>query len=296
MRNIISPLRYPGGKARIASFLKDLIYLNGFENVELFELYAGGAGASLDLLKRDVVRRIVLNDLDFHIYAFWKSILEHTHIFIDMIQKVSLDMKKWKEQKYIYDNYQNFSLLEVGFSTFYLNRTNHSGVLNAGPIGGKNQTGKYKIDARFNKKGLIKRIEEIASMKERISLQNRESIDLLKTLFNEPQNNRLYFLDPPYFAQGKNLYYDFYSPENHEELKNLLENYREANWLLTYDNCPPINQLYQSFSRAYLPMTYTLQRKVKTKEIMIFSDNLHIPKNLRIGNKSSILMHAKSEV
>lgn len=286
MKKLLSPLRYPGGKSRVAQFLEDLIVLNNLENITLFEFYAGGAGASLDLLNRNIVDHIVLNDLDYHIYAFWKSVLNETENFISFIEKTEITIKNWEEQKHIYNNYKNFELLEVGFSTFFLNRTNRSGVLNAGPIGGKNQTGNYKMDVRFNKTGLIERILQIAELKKDISLFNVESINLLKKTFNETNSNHLYFLDPPYYKQGKNLYFNFYNPDDHLALSQLLEANRDANWFLTYDNCNEIKRLYHSFSQAYLPMTYTLQRKIKTKEIMIFSDNLIIPKNLRMGKKN----------
>ncbi len=285
----VSPLRYPGGKSRIATFVEDLINLNNLEDCTIYELYAGGAGASLSALFSGVCQNIVLNDLDYHIYAFWSSILNHTERFIRMIERTPVDIENWNVQKEIYTNFSDHELLEVGFSTFYLNRCNRSGILQAGPIGGKDQSGNYKIDVRFNKRELTRRIESIAQKRDRIEIRNDESIELLDEIFSTTNNSKFLFLDPPYYVQGENLYYNFYSDQNHVKLSNLLKENINANWILTYDNCYRIRELYSDFKTAFLPMTYTLQEKKKAKEVMIFSNNLQLPKSLRIGKNSKKL-------
>lgn len=285
----ISPLRYPGGKARISDFMEDLILLNNQENCVLYEMYAGGAGASLNLLFSDMVAEIVLNDLDYHIYAFWYSILNRTDEFVNMINSVKVDVKTWNEQKKIYLEPEGYDILEVGFSSFFLNRSNRSGVFNAGPIGGKEQNGNYKIDVRFNKSNLIKRIELIASKRDRITVTNRESIEFLAEILQMDRDKNFIFLDPPYYVQGENLYFNFYEDKNHEELSTLLNLNNDKNWFLTYDNCDRIKELYLSNKKAYLPMSYTLQSKVKAKEVMVFSDSLSIPKQLRMGKTNTLL-------
>jgi DNA adenine methylase len=195
----------------------------------------------------------------------------------------------WNVQKSIYESYNDYSILEVGFSSFFLNRSNRSGVFSAGPIGGKNQNGNYKIDVRFNKTDLIDRINLIAEKRDSIRLTNLESIQFLAEIFELENQNHFIFLDPPYYVQGENLYFNFYTDENHLALSNLLRQNHDKNWLLTYDNSERIKELYEGSNTAYLPMTYTLETKRKSKEIMIFSNNLYIPKNLRIGKRTSSL-------
>lgn len=289
MLRTISPLRYPGGKSKLSDFMEDLILLNNQEDSVLYEMYAGGAGASLNLLFSGMVSEIVLNDLDYHIYAFWYSILNRTEEFINMIESTSVDMNSWKIQKEIYLSVEDYDILEVGFSSFFLNRCNRSGVFNAGPIGGKNQTGNYKVDVRFNKTNLIERIETIVKKRDKITVTNRESIEFLEEIFNLENNNIFIFLDPPYYVQGENLYFNFYEDKNHLALSLLLKNYNHKNWFLTYDNSDRIKELYSNQKKSYLPMSYTLQAKKKSKEIMIFSDKLHTPKSLRLGKKSDPL-------
>ncbi|NRA50637.1 MAG: DNA adenine methylase [Phaeodactylibacter sp.] len=282
-----TPLRYPGGKARVAPFIEDILLLNNLEGCTLYELYAGGAGASINLLFSGMCERIVLNDLDYHIYAFWDSVLRDTEAFVRRVHDTPIDVATWRIQKHIYDNYKDFDLLDVAFSTFFLNRSNRSGILyKAGPIGGLEQNGNYKIDVRFNKDALIRRIERIAQKSKYIEIHNLESKTFLKNIFGDTKGDIFVFLDPPYYVQGENLYMSFYTDEDHVDLCRTLTEHRSANWLLTYDNCPRINELYTSFRRSYLPMSYTLQRKRSSKEVAIFSDELYLPQTLRMGKKS----------
>lgn len=282
-----SPLRYPGGKSRISFFIEDMILLNNLEDATFYEAYAGGAGLSLNILFSNLCKRIVLNDLDYHIYAFWYSILNRTDEFIAQIEEVDIDINNWELQKEVYLNYKKYDVLEVGFSAFFLNRCNRSGILNAGPIGGRNQDGNYSIDVRFNKLALIGRINRIAERKDQIEITNMESINFLSNILGNKVEDQFMFLDPPYYTQGANLYFNYYMHDDHKKLAELLKSNHDANWYLTYDNCESINALYNDCKRAYLPMTYTLQEKRKSKEVMIFSDNLYIPSQLRLGSNTS---------
>ena len=198
-----SPLRYPGGKSSLSCFLATLIKNNKIENCTYVEPYAGGAGAALTLLFLEKVDSIIINDLDKAIYSFWKAILNHTDKFVEKIQNVEISIEEWRRQKEIYRNKRS-TQLDLGFAAFYLNRTNRSGIIEGGPIGGVNQTGKWLIDARFNKADLIERIKNIASYKSRIKVSNKDGIELLKLLHTN--KNYFIYLDPPYYVKGSCLY------------------------------------------------------------------------------------------
>jgi DNA adenine methylase len=210
--NYISPLRYPGGKSKVSSFIEDMLLLNNLEGCNLYELYAGGAGASLNILFSGLCNKLILNDLDYHIYAFWQSILNHTEDFIRLIRDTDVNIENWDLQKDIYEKYYNHEILEVGFSTFFLNRCNRSGILyKAGPIGGRSQTGNYKIDVRFNKNDLINRVEQIANFNDKIEICNLESLEMIDSIFKNEKEKTFLFLDkdmfhPPYYIQGEHLY------------------------------------------------------------------------------------------
>jgi len=282
--NFSTPLRYPGGKSRITKFLEDIILLNNLEGCNFYELYAGGAGASINLLFTGLCNKIILNDLDYHIYSFWLTVINETDSLLKLIVDSKVDVENWKKQKHIYDNYRDYSNLDIAFSTFYLNRTNRSGILyKAGPIGGLEQLGNYKIDVRFNKVELIKRITKIAKFSSQIEIQNKESISFIKYILKR-KKKKFIFLDPPYYQQGENLYLNFYTDNDHMKLAELLQNNENSNWLLTYDNCDRIKELYAKSRKAYFPMTHTLQTKKRDKEIMMISNSLYLPKQLKIGS------------
>ena len=280
--DMASPLRYPGGKSRVTPFLTDILLLNNLEGSTFYELYAGGAGAALNLLYKGVVENIVINDYDIHIYSFWMSVIHQTDRLLKLIHDTPVNVDVWQKQRNIYENHELHTDLEVGFSTFYLNRCNRSGILyKAGPIGGKGQNGNYKIDVRFNKIELSERIIKIAKYGERIKATRFKTKSYLPEIFSTDEN-QFVFLDPPYYNQGENLYLNFYHHDDHEQLMRLLSNNHDKNFFLTYDNCDAINDIYSKFRRAELPMSYTLQSKRKSKEVMIFPNALRIPKSLRI--------------
>lgn len=287
-----SPLRYPGGKSSLSKFMRDLIEESELDKPSYFELYAGGAGAGLELLCENYFSEIILNDADYHIYAFWYSVLNFNDEFIELINNCKIDIPTWKQQKEIYLDPKNYSIFEVGFSTFYLNRCNRSGILHkAGPIGGMKQKGDYKIDVRFTRSTLVSRVEKIKKYKGKINIHCEETIDLLNNIFaGEELDNAIIYLDPPYYDQGENLYLSYYKHEDHQNLANILLANRDQNWFLTYDNKPEILEMYDGLRVAEYSTRYTLQDKKNAKEVLIFSDSLNIPDTFRIYQRESELI------
>ena len=197
--NYYSPLRYPGGKGKLSHYVQLLIEYNLLTDGHYVEPYAGGASVVLSLLFNEYVQKIHINDYDFRIYAFWDSVLNQTDELCEKIIETDITIKNWEKQKEIQQSPNNYNNLEIGFSTFFLNRTNRSGILKAGVIGGKNQTGDWKIDARFNKDDLIQRIKKISRYKNRISLYNLDAVDLTNRLDKELPDKTLFYFDPPYY-------------------------------------------------------------------------------------------------
>ncbi|MDR1250558.1 MAG: DNA adenine methylase [Treponema sp.] len=273
-----SPLRYPGGKAALAPVISSIIVDNGYSDTYYAEPFAGGAGAALDLLFSERVWKILLNDADFHLFAFWKSIIDKTEQFCERIKTVPLTIAQWKKQKNIFDAVHAYTLYEVGFATFYLNRTNHSGILDGMPIGGLEQTGKWKINARFNRSELIDRIKRIASYKGRIEIFNLEARLFLAHL-NSLTKTVFVYLDPPYYQQGPELYLNFYSTEDHKSLALYIQNELRHPWILTYDNVKEIENLYQKQNSITFDLSYSAGAHKKGRERLFFSSRLtSVPK------------------
>lgn len=239
------------------------------------------------MLFNDDVDQILLNDADYHIYAFWQSILNHSESFIQRLLDTEISIDEWNFQRRVYDDYSSYSLLDVGFSTFFLNRTNRGGILpKAGPTGGKTQSGSYKIDARFKKQNLIPRIEKIASNRDRITFFNLDAIDFINYIELEYNlEDTLLYLDPPYYEQGKHLYLNFYNDNDHQILSERLRLLRNSKWIVTYDNVKPIRDLYTLFKKCKFDINYSVQSTKKGNEVMFFSDSLSIPKEIIIENR-----------
>lgn len=274
-----SPLRYPGGKANLAGFLRGLIERNVGEGCTYFELFAGGAGAALDLLLGGHVERIVLNDADTHISYFWDAILHHTDDFLRMMRNTHVNMDSWHQQRAIYedgDNEGNRSPLEIGFATFFLNRTNRSGIITkAGPIGGTDQTGKYKMDCRFNKATLAHRIERIAEHAAVIEIHNEDTLTFIRQNIGRLCDvHSFMYLDPPYYKNGSSLYLNAYNHQDHENLRDLMNEIRNLKWMVSYDDVEEIRDLYADFVNRRHELSYFLQEKRKTNELFVFSDTL----------------------
>lgn len=272
-----SPLRYPGGKGKLADFMKLVFRENLLCDGHYVEPYAGGASVGLALLLNEYVAKIIINDLDRSIYAFWYSVVHRTDALCSLIEKAKLDMPTWQKQREVQRRKQSCALLELGFSTFYLNRTNRSGIIGGGVIGGLNQTGAWKIDARFNKAALIDRIRRISSYKNRIKVYNLDACDLLnKVSFSMPERT-LFYLDPPYYEKGKALYVNHYNVQDHAVVAKRVRGFKKHRWIVSYDYTPEITQLYDGLRQKRYSINYSAAKAGKGEEVMIFSDNLYIP-------------------
>ncbi len=271
----LSPLRYPGGKTRLASFLWKTIEKNFSKNekIILVEPYAGGAGASLKLLFSGKVDKIIINDLDKAIFSFWKIAVDDTDFLINKINKVNINIKEWKKQKEIYNNPLS-SIQDLAVATLFLNRTNRSGIIKGGPIGGIDQAGFWNIQARFTKNKIISRLEKIKKFRNKISVKNFDGINLLKQLEKNKYRTRYFiFLDPPYYQKGKFLYLNHYIDKDHKKLLKSLEK-SSLKWVMTYDDVSYIQNLYDKFKKNKFMINHSAFEARQGKEILIFSDNV----------------------
>lgn len=269
-----SPLRYPGGKWRFSAFFEKIVALNRLEGCDYFEPYAGGASLALSLLFANHVAEIHLNDLDPAVHAFWRIALTRNKELRDLIHSAEITPQEWARQKEIYKQGRAAGILNLGFALFFLNRTNHSGILNAGMIGGRRQQGKWKVDARFNKPELIRRIKRIGSYRHRIHLTQLDAIDFLGQM--KPLRKSLVYLDPPYYEAGARLYLNAYGPDDHAEVRNTVKELT-GSWVVSYDDVPAIRQLYRSVRSRRLSLQHTARSSKLGKEVLFFSPRLKIP-------------------
>jgi DNA adenine methylase len=273
-----SPLRYPGGKNKLSAFIANICIDNDI-NGHYVEPYSGGASVALFLLIEGYVQRITINDKDRSIYAFWHSVLNRTNELCELIENAELTIAEWKEQKGIQENKKTVDLLSLGFSTFYLNRTNRSGILNAGVMGGMEQNGNYLMNCRFNKTELIRRIRTIALHKKNIRLYRKDAIKLIDKIEQESVNeNTIFYFDPPYFLKASSLYMNHYEDKNHKIVSDRIKAIKTLKWIVSYDNVPEIKKLYSECSKKEFSFKHTAYKSRIGKEVLFFSNNVIQPK------------------
>jgi len=267
-----SPFRYPGGKGFLSEYLEVQIQKMGVDRPEYAEPYAGGAGAAIKLLSANKVKRIRINDADVRIFSAWSAMLEENERFIEAIDETCITIENWKKYAEIVKN-PNLakSHFELGFATFFLNRTNRSGIiLGAGPIGGYGQAGEWKLDARFNKTNLIKRVSWLGEKAHQITLSNLDGLTYLKRAGKAAYSKKtLFFVDPPYVGAGGRLYLNLMTEKKHRELGVFLEAGKVPYWVVTYDHCPLIEEVYSNSNQADLSVVYSLQNKRRQREMLI---------------------------
>jgi len=272
-----TPLRYPGGKARLGPWIAWLMRHNEISGGTYVEAYAGGAGAAMYLLLNRYVDKIIINDLDPSINKFWKACLYQSDDFIKLVKSTPVTLKEREKQLKILSNHQSESTLKLGFATFFLNRVNRSGILSGGVIGGLEQKGNYKIDARFNKSGLIQRIEKLARFKERITVHSEDALDFLDIVEKDLEPNSLIYLDPPYYNKASQLYRNFYKPEDHELVAKRINSIKTP-WIVTYDNCPEIRALYHENSSCEFSLTYSTNKDRPLATELLIYNRVDLPK------------------
>ena len=284
-----SPLRYPGGKTQLSKFVMNLLKINRLNNITYTEPFAGGFGAGLELLFNDEVSNVIINDYDIAIYSIWYAILNETRRLINDIKNIKIDIKEWENQEKIYNTLKEnreYSY-ELAFAAYFLNRTNRSGIITGGPIGGKTQNGKYKLDCRFNKDKLSNKIEKISEYKDKINLYNLEANDFIDRIILKYNPEEIFvFFDPPYYEQGKNLYTNFFEHHNHVNLKNKIDLLSEYFWILTYDNKEEILDIYKNYNKYVYSINYYAANIKKAKEILINSDRVTVSNYAKIKVQS----------
>lgn len=281
-----SPLRYPGGKTKLYSLVRRIISDNGLLGETYIEPFAGGAGLAIKLLLNNDVKRIVLNDFDPAIYAFWYCTLHEPQAMCEFVNSVDISMTEWEKQREIYRNQDQHSQLDVAKAVLFLNRTNVSGVITGGVIGGKEQTGKNGISARFNRTELVRKITEIASYSGKIDLYNLDASDFIQTVL--PHYYKVFInFDPPYVEKGGQLYKNSFTDGDHEALRDCIAKCRRK-WMVTYDVCELVAKLYGDFRGGKIEINYSAKDVRKAKEYIFFSSNLVIPQNVMIEENDEI--------
>lgn len=275
---LYTPLRYPGGKARFAPLITEVIAVNNLTGGHYLEPYAGGAGVALSLLIDGIVEHVHINDVDPAIAVFWRVATRNTNQLAAMVASEPITVDAWHHWRSLMLGHSSGSELERGFATLFMNRTNRSGILKGGVIGGKDQAGPYKINARFMRDELCSRIERIGTHADSIHVYEEDAHDLLSRCHQFLPAKSLVYLDPPYYVKGAGLYRNFYKHDDHVRLAKLLGSARfRRPWVVSYDNAEEIKEMYAYAQPHAYGLNYTAQRRYTGSEVMFFSKRIQAP-------------------
>lgn len=276
-----SPLRYPGGKTCLYPLVSGILRKNRLERRHYAEPFAGGSGLALALLYEGHVSDIHINDADASIWAFWHSVLHHPDEFVYRVQNTPITINEWRTQREVHLGMDTDDPLALGFSAFFLNRTNRSGIIKAaGVIGGLDQAGPYKLDCRFNRADLERRIRRVSKYRNRIHLTRRDALAFIQDTSANLPATTFFCIDPPYFSKGKGLYTSYYDPKDHEILAESILAMKNP-WIVTYDNVPAITRLYRDRRQYKFDITYSVETKRRGTELLIASKGLRLPAEIR---------------
>lgn len=273
-----SPLRYPGGKGRLSQYICDLMEANGLVGACYAEPYAGGAGVALALLYREYASHILLNDLNRSVHAFWQAAVGDGEELCRRIRACPLNMDEWRRQREI-QRADDPDPMDLAFSTLFMNRTNRSGVVKGGVIGGMDQSGTWKLDARFKRDDLIQRIEKIGAYASRITVTGLDALEFLKDRLPAPETPTLVYLDPPYFRKAQKLYDNHYRPADHAVLAEAVGAIQHR-WIVSYDNQPEIRELYKNYVQEEFSILYSAGPVAQGSEVMIFGPRISRPRDV----------------
>lgn len=276
-----SPLRYPGGKGKLTPLIKQIIDKLNIVDGTYIEPFAGGAGIAIELLETGIVKEIVINDYDKGVASFWKAIINESERFINMIMDVPLTIDEWEKQREIVFSQNKYSF-ELGFAAFFLNRTNRSGIIKGGPIGGYEQSGCWNLESRFNRVHLAQRVKSISDLKSQIHVYNKDIYSFLDNYIPKYEDNALVYFDPPYYNKSRQLYLNFFDDEDHKRIQKTIEMKVNCNWIITYDDTPEIINLYDGYECMRFDLSYTAHTRRNANEIIVFKSEDMIPQTRHI--------------
>jgi DNA adenine methylase len=232
-----SLLRYPGGKSR--GKLKDQIIEHIAEHHSggsFGELFFGGGGITINLIKQKLIDNVTICEKDSALADLWWQIIDDPRGLIRKVERFEPSVRVFLSAKL-----RVLAEQGTGFNFLVVNRLSHGGRgVKAGPQGGHNQDGKYKIGCRWNTETLVKHIQDLHDLFGTVDVKwvcgSYEGVQELDYLY----------MDPPYWDIGDEMYQHSFTENDHLNLFDYLR--ARDGWLLSYNNCPEVRNIYVGFN------------------------------------------------
>jgi DNA adenine methylase len=255
-----SLMRYPGGKQKmIEPILSGLrsIFRELSPEAELREPFLGGGSVAIAFLKDQPGRRAWLNDADISLATLWHEVIHRA----DTLKMLVDVFNHGLSAKHFYSYRKALCSIRtpvdvalrgscaIAVMKLAVHQLSYSGlgVRAGGPMGGRHQRDPDAIGCRYNADRLCATIDEFQSVLSATRLrQGSCTCQDFEDIF--VPGDACFYLDPPYWKAGPDLYQNSFRREDHERLAGLLK--RETRpWLLSYDKNPVIQDLYSGWTR-----------------------------------------------
>ena len=258
--------RYPGGKSKIRKRLcEKLNLISPPSTFEYREPFFGGGSVGINFLSTVTKKPdLWLNDKDPGISSLWSAVINYPEELKERVCRFQPSIEHYNSFKntLIENNAKTDSkesIVENGFQKLAVHQTSYSGLgtKSGGPLGGKLQKSKYKIDCRWSPKYLCKKIDKLSNAFSSVKIRENGCTNYdFEKLISEPGSAVLY-LDPPYFEKGGSLYQFSFEESDHERFANLLKN-TDHPFVLSYDDCDAIRDLYGWAQIETVHVNYTI--------------------------------------
>ena len=246
-----SLLRYPGGKTRGVEFITRF-FPNQLD--VLLSPFLGGGSVELSVAAKGT--KVYGYDIFNPLVEFWQCLLSSP-------DELAFEVEKYfplsKEKFYELQKTQTslFTKLERAAAFYVLNRASFSGATLSG--------GMSPNHPRFTETS-IQRIRNFFN----------PNMHVKQADFKESLNKHPYsfaYLDPPYLIKNSLYGYkgDTHKDFDHLGLAKILKN--REHWLLSYNDCEEIRDLYAGFHIITPNWKYGMSNDKSSKEILIFSKN-----------------------
>jgi len=258
----VSPLRYPGGKTRACKMLDEIIKENFDLSIidNLVSRFMGG-GSFEFYFQNKYKKELIVNDKFTPLYNFWLQVKTNTKQLCDELRKMPTVSKDE------FTNYRNTilefadNMIEQAKLYFIINRCSFSGATLSGGYSEEASTKRYTASS-------IDRIEALDLS--HMMIYNK---DFEPFLCEHTTDRSFIFLDPPYYLQKKSKLYgnngDMHENFDHKKLFDVITN--KTNWLMTYNNCEYIRELYKQYVIIDVDWTYGMNKSKLSSEIVILS-------------------------